>query len=402
MTATVRELKTLLDELEGKTKSANYDSTTTSHPSGSLEDGTGPVPGDGAPGKDMNATVNGQSPAVKPVGEMADASPAKTTTLDNPVDAPAAAVGAGAKDTVPAKKDSKDDPGTSVPDLEVGEKYAKMSTSELCELFGKKANVSIATLIKAQVPATTEPAKTETVKTATDNQVAAAAGYAAAADVGTVEKRAAAQTILHRTISDTMWAAREVAKLVKKANDEMMVDPAAGGGMPPPAAGGMPPAGPAMPPPDMGAPAGPPMGDPAAAGGMPPAGGDPAAAAGPAGAGGGGDPLGELISAILEAGYSPQDIEAALQAAGGGGGASGGMGGDSLGGGSPPAEAPKEAPKEGPAEEKTEKESNAKLLKQAVAFWKSGKFSYVPATDAKSKARRTQLKQAVIEIVGRR
>lgn len=422
---TITQLNEMLAGLEknGSVKGAGYDSTTTSHPSASLDDNTSPAPKPGVVAAEYSKDLKEQSPSEKPVDSMSDATPAKTTEMANPVDAKSYAVGSGP--TTPSKT-TKDDPGTSLPNAEAGtEKYATLSTSDLKSRFKSAADAGLAALLKsAAEPAktgdattTAQPTTTESVAAAatkegsstpaTTTQDAASAGYAASADAGKVQKLAAARALIQNGLTDTLWMAEKTAALLKKASLDMGM-----GGEPPMpvdpgAAGGGPPSGAPMGGPPMG---GPPAGGPPA--GAPPM--DPAAA----GAGGGNpdQALDELISAIFEAGFSPDQVLAAVQrSAGGAGGdpmagaggpppsAPPGGGGDSGGGESKPKKEESKEPAESDSkEEKEAAENDVRLAKAAVARWKSGNFRPVPldGKDTKSAARREQMRQAIRDIMG--
>jgi hypothetical protein len=216
---TIEKLNAMMNEFE-MAKKANYDSTTTSHPSGSLEDKMSDPPGDGAPGKKMTQDANEHTAADKPVGEMAELTPVKTDKDENPLDTPAHSVGSGKSDTEPGTKDTKDDPGTSLPNAEVGEKYAKLNDKDLTTAAAQVADRAMARILKS---GTAAPAKTPA-------QDAAAAGYAAAAMAGNAEKAAAIRDMLGQTIYDTIESARGAAAIIKQANADML---AAGGGAPP-------------------------------------------------------------------------------------------------------------------------------------------------------------------------
>jgi hypothetical protein len=72
------------------------------------------------------------------------------------------------------------------------------------------------------------------------------------------------------------------------------------------------------------------------------------------------------------------------------------------GGDSTPKAEKSEGESESEKEARAVRNENCEILKRAVAHFKSGKFEFLPAVGEKAKARRSQMKQAVADILGRR
>lgn len=246
--------------------------------------------------------------------------PASASAPNNNDTQPSASVGltSGHPQDVPLPdktKDTKDDPGTES-GLKAAADYSSLSFNELRARFKTAGDGVLATI---QVKAASMGLKAPTTGTAPDPAVAA--GYAAAQAAGELQKQANAKAALVKVARDALYAATEVHKLIKQAEEEeggesepseskpkaeSSAPPSGGGGGPPPGAGGPPPM---------------PGGDPAMMGGgmPPPPGGDPAAMGGGMPGGGMGGPeekqaaIDLIIQVMDEAQIAPEELLAQLQ-----------------------------------------------------------------------------------------
>lgn len=350
----------------------------TSHPSGQL-DGGKTTTTEGSRAKEIDKELKEQSPSTTP------------NEAPSPPDQSSVQMDIGGHksyptgENVPSSKDTKDDTTTASPAST--EKLASMSFAELHALSTKQADALLADIAvrlrgkAAAAGTTTAPTQPTTPvqptapvsETATDKF--AAAGYTAAA--AATEKRARAEAAV-REMSDL---ALQVGQMV--GEEINAVRKRADGGMPPPDAPmpgpGAPPAPPAAPmDAAAGAPPGaPPGGDPGAGGGMPPE-----------------EELDQLMAAILEAGYTPEQVLAAIEKAQGGaagappGGAPpGGPGGDIPAGGPPT------------PEDQANLKAAAANVRKGIEYQRTGRFKMAAAQTPKQRLLRDQFKAAVLDLV---
>lgn len=286
-------------------------------------------------------------------------------------------------------KDTKDDPGTES-GLKAAADYSSLSFDELRSRF-KTAGDNVLATIQVKAAGVTVPAKTDTP------DPAVAAGYAAAQAAGELQKQALAKGVLIKVANDAVYAAVEVHRLIKQAEEEAEAEsesaepkkespPAGGsGGGPPPGAGGGAPPPPAGDPAMMGGGAPPPpAGDPAMMGG-----GDPAMGGMPPGGGGMGGPdekqaaIDLILQVMEEAQIAPEELLAQLQQ---------GM-----------APAPAGAPPE-MAAEATKMAAACKALKPLVKIAAAQYYGMDPTKRTKlaeQTSRRNIMKRTLLEIMGK-
>lgn len=287
---------------------------------------------------------------------------------------------------------------------EIGEKYSSLQFPQLTKLAYDKMNTVLADIANgAHIKEAMEMAQhgfQPQAQSRLNPKTAAAAGYELAAQAGQQDdyqlKQAAIQATVEQTILDshtnadlvgeylTKYAA-ECERLVKHSNDGPM-----GGAME--GESPMPPPGPE-------------------AGGAPPPGGPPGGPGegGPPG-GGGGEGIDEIINALLDMGYTPEDVMQALQEhAGGGGGPPGGAEGGmppgagglppGMEGGPPGMEG---GPKMG-SYQSNDRELLFKLAAAASDRFRSGQWRQRPVhAGTKEATDRQELQRYIVEVCSQR
>ena len=283
---------------------------------------------------------------------------------------------------------------------EIGEKYSSLQLPVITKLAYDKMNNVLADIangvhIKEAMEMASGNFNPAAPQAQLSPKTAAAAGYELAAQAGqeeALQKQAAIQATVEQTILDahtnadlvgeylTKYAA-ECERLIKQSDGGPMGGGMEGGGeMPPPGAEGPPPGA-----------EGPPPGGPPGAG---------------PGDGGGGEGIDEIINALLDMGYTPEDVMQALQEhAGGAGGGAGGpppgaegpppgaeMGAGPPGGGMPP----EAGMKAGAA---NDREVLFKLAAAASDRFRSGKWMHRPVQSGTKEATdRQELQRYIVEV----